>query len=121
MIQEFDAGARSQRDNKKKFRQDYGIEQDMPGFHIIDAKIYPANIDYVCRLIKYVMPSSNDKVPYNVKSFDQGKIPVNETIEELMDEPIYGTKFKGGIVLQIFKAFNHDLNLIEEIDFDADF
>ena len=42
----------------------------MPGFYIIDASIYPADINYVVRLVKYVVPESTEKDPLNVTSFE---------------------------------------------------
>lgn len=56
-MEDFDPGAQNQDSNKNVFRRNYGVESQLPGFYIIDAKIYPTNLDYVLRVVKYVSPN----------------------------------------------------------------
>ena len=58
-MEAFDPGAKDQSTNENIFRRNYGIEKQLPGYYIIDAKIYPKNLDYVVRIVKYTIPKNN--------------------------------------------------------------
>lgn len=59
---EFDPGATSQYENKVKFRKNYGIETHLPNMYILDAQIYPLDINYMIRVVNYVRPDDHYKV-----------------------------------------------------------
>lgn len=37
----------------------YGVEVELPAFYIQDAKLYPQNIKYCLKVVKYVIPAKN--------------------------------------------------------------
>ena len=70
VLDEFNAGAKNQDSNKKIFRKNYGVEKNIPGFYIIDAKLFPADINYLLRIVKYTIP---DDTEFKVRSYQTGK------------------------------------------------
>jgi hypothetical protein len=55
---EFDASAKNQAQNKSIFLEKYGFETDIPSTYLMDAKIYPNDVRYAIKVIKYVIPDS---------------------------------------------------------------
>lgn len=46
--------------------QKYGFESDLPATYLLDAKIFPSDVRYIMKIIKYVIPISNQEV-YDLK------------------------------------------------------
>ncbi len=59
---EYQPGARDQSENKETFRKNYGVEIKLPSVYVIDAKIYPDNFHYVVKIVKYLIPKTNQMV-----------------------------------------------------------
>lgn len=59
---EFRAKDKNQSYNKAIFRKKYGVELELPAFYIQDAKLYPKNIKYCLKVVKYAIPRTNMKV-----------------------------------------------------------
>ena len=59
---EFDAIGKEQKKNKKVFIRKYGVEVLLPAFYIQDAKLYPKNISYCLKVVKYAIPKNKMKV-----------------------------------------------------------
>ena len=55
---EFDASAKNQAQNKSIFLEKYGFETEIPSTYLLDAKIYPNDVRYAIKVIKYVIPDS---------------------------------------------------------------
>lgn len=58
---EFDPGAVNQDLNKKIFKRKYGVETQLPNMYIMDACIYPQDLNYFVRVCNYVRPDDNIK------------------------------------------------------------
>lgn len=43
-------------ENKRKFRENFGIEFKIPTLHVLDTKIFPKDPSYQVQLLKYVLP-----------------------------------------------------------------
>lgn len=50
----------------------------MPGFYILDAKICPERIEYVVKVVKYVIPENEQKIKTYMK--EDGGDPTEETL-----------------------------------------
>lgn len=59
-LQDFDAGAKNQDENKHVFRNNYGIELPLPSFYVQDAKIYPGEKNFIFKIVKYVLPNDDE-------------------------------------------------------------
>lgn len=59
---EFDASAKNQAQNKSIFLEKYGFETEIPTTYLMDAKIYPNDVRYAIKVIKYVIPDSTKEV-----------------------------------------------------------
>lgn len=55
-MEDFHPGAKNQDQNKNVFRRNYGIETQLQGYYIQSASIWPKNLKYVVRIIKFVCP-----------------------------------------------------------------
>lgn len=42
------------------FRKNYGVERALPGFYILDAKIIPKRIEYVLKVVKFIIPDEEE-------------------------------------------------------------
>ena len=71
---EFDASAKNQAQNKSIFLEKYGFETDIPSTYLMDAKIYPNDVRYAIKVIKYVIPDSTQEV-YDLKD---GKLTMTD-------------------------------------------
>ena len=78
---DFNPGAKSQDRNKAIFRRNYGVEKALPGFYILDAKICPKKIDYVLKVVKYIIPDNDQKI----KTYRGKEEPSEETMSELFE------------------------------------
>jgi hypothetical protein len=58
VLREFDASAKNQAQNKSIFLEKYGFETEIPSKYLMDAKIYPNDVRYAIKVIKYVIPDS---------------------------------------------------------------
>ena len=56
-LEDFNPGAKDQNANKNIFRRNYGLEVQYPGFYILDSKVYPKDIDWVVKVVKFVAPN----------------------------------------------------------------
>ena len=93
---EFDPGAKNQEMNKRIFVNKYGVEIDLPSYYVLDAKIYPVNIDYCIKVVKHSLPNPDQVVKY----YKSGEVPEDKTIGELYSEGKYD---KENVVLQLIK------------------
>lgn len=57
-MEDFNPGAKNQDQNKNVFRRNYGVETELQGYYIMSAKLWPKNLDYVVRVIKFVAPDN---------------------------------------------------------------
>jgi len=56
----FDPGAENQDRNKQVFRKSYGMNFNLPTYYIQDAKVYPKNLNFVLKAVKYILPEDNE-------------------------------------------------------------
>ena len=77
-VSEFQPGAKNQNRNKAIFRKKFGVEKALPGFYILDAKICPERIEYVVKVVKYVIPENEQKIKTYMK--EDGGDPTEETL-----------------------------------------
>ena len=81
---EFDASAKNQAQNKQIFLKKYGFESEILTYYLLDAKIYPADVKYSVKVVKYVIPQTELSI-YNLKNNKLKK----STFAEIYSDPIY--------------------------------
>ena len=113
---EFDPGAKNQDQNKRKFRQDYGVEQELPGFYIVDARVYPSDLSYVVRLIKHRVPTGGD---YTVTTYALNEEPVTCNVDELQG-PFFDLARGDHLTFQLMKANEDALVILKEFPIEID-
>lgn len=58
-LEDFVPGSKDQSKNKGIFRDNYGVEMQYPGFYILDAKVYPKDLNYLVRVVRFVAPNKD--------------------------------------------------------------
>lgn len=64
-IEKFNPGAESQSNNKSIYRKNFGVEIQFPTKYVIDAKLYPLDLNFFIQIVKFVKPEKQ----YKVKSY----------------------------------------------------
>ena len=82
-MEEFNAGAKNQDSNKAVFRKNYGIEVSVPGFYILDAKLYPTDLKYVMKAVWYELPDNNH---LRIRKCESGQKTVDLDIKDAFPE-----------------------------------
>ena len=61
---DFDPGAKDQDLNKRIFMNKYGVKIDLPSQYVLDAKIYPVDINYCIKVVKHSLPNPEQALRY---------------------------------------------------------
>jgi hypothetical protein len=82
---DFEPGAKNQDLNKRVFIKKYGVIVDLPSYYVLDAKIYPKNLEFCLKVIKYSIPKTTQKV----NNYKVDEDPEETTIGELYQDDMY--------------------------------
>ena len=94
---DFDPGAKNQDMNKRIFINKFGVKTELPTFYVLDAKIYPKNVNYILKVIKYSIPNQRQRV----NNFEVDKDPVETSMSELFKD---GKYHQQNVVLELIKV-----------------
>lgn len=117
---EFDASAKNQIQNKQTFLHKYGFESEIPTFYLMDAKIFPSDVRYTLKVIKYVIPKSFQEV-YDLKNGELTKSNFSKIYEDSKysedDSVLQLIKIEDNLRISMLKEVKIENSLNVEISF----
>jgi len=78
-MQEYNPAAKDQSENKAVFRKNYGYEQELPAVYVLDAKIFPLDVTFMIKIVKYVIPEEGLKI----RTYPIGKESYDDTMKSI--------------------------------------
>ena len=112
----FDPGAENQERNKQVFRKSYGMDINLPTYYIQDAKVYPKNLNFVLKAVKYILPADDEYMIREIRKNPNLEAGELEVEDKNISESYVGDKYlPHNCVLQLMKQEGKNLHVTCEV------